>query len=592
MKLIRLILIASVALTAYAMAMLCMVEPWFIVIFAVAAIAVASKRSYTRLNAFGTAAWASAEELDRAGMLGAKSNGLILGRMDVPRQKLRAVLKLFNPHVRASVACEEFLAILRKSTQQLLVSLTHACHTMVVAPTGVGKGVSIVIPHGLNCPDSTVFVDFKGEIFRATAEYRERVLGHRIVVIDPFNLVTQSPDTLNPLDLIKRDSPQAIDDCRDLAEALVTRTGQEKEPHWNDSAELWIAAMVAVVVLYGQENDRSLQTIRQLLTNPEKMQAVIKLMCESNAWDGMLSRLGHQLTHFRDKELGSVLTTTNRFLRFLDTPTISESTKRSSFDPADLLKGRMTIYLILPPEHMRALAALLRMWIGSMLRAVVRGGLQEKHKVHFVLDEAASLGYMEALDDAVDKYRAYGVRLLFLYQSLGQLKLCWPEGRDQTLMSNTTQVFLGVNDQPTAEYIATRLGEATIVVRSGGTNTGNSYQTSDDGSRSSSQSTGASDNWSQSGRALLKPDEVLNLDPRIAITFTPGVSPCWTRLLRYYEERTSPPGWQERLWASVKMFAGSVLILAVATMLALGASVFANEKSNERRSQAQQSFYR
>ena len=35
----------------------------------------------------------------------------------------------------------------------------------------------------------------------------------------------------------------------------------------------------------------------------------------------MLSRLGHQLTHFKDKELSSTLTTTNRFMRFLDTMT-------------------------------------------------------------------------------------------------------------------------------------------------------------------------------------------------------------------------------------------------------------------------------
>ena len=591
MKLTRLILIASVALTVYTCAMLSIVEPWFIAIFATAVIAVASKRSYTRLTAFGTARWADADELDRAGLLRSKS-GLILGRMDVPRPKLRAVLGLFNPRVTASAACEEFLAIFRKSVEQPLVRLTNSVHTMVVAPTGVGKGVSVVIPHLLTSPDSCVVVDLKGENYRVTAEHRRITFGHRIVVLDPFKVVTQTPDSFNPLDFITADNPLAIDCCRDLAEALVLRSGQEKEPHWADSAELWIAAMVAVVVMFGEKNDRSLQTIRQLLTNPEKMQAVIRLMCESDVWNGLLSRLGYQLTHFRDKELGSVLTTTNRFLRFLDTPSIFESTKGSSFDPADLLKGRLTVYLILPPDHMRAQSALLRMWIGSMLRAVVRGGLQEKHKVHFVLDEAASLGHMEALDDAVDKFRGYGIRLLFLYQSLGQLNLCWPEGRDQTLMSNTTQVFLGVNDQPTAEYIATRLGEATIVVRSGGTNTGNSYQTSDDGSRSSSQSTGASDNWSQSGRALLKPDEVLNLDPRIAITFTPGVSPCWTRLLRYYEERTSPPGWQERLWASVKMFAGSVLILAVATMLALGASVFANEKAQERRMQKQQSFYR
>ena len=92
-----------------------------------------------------------------------------------------------------------------------------------------------------------------------------------------------------------------------------------------------------------------------------------------------------------------------------------------------------------------------------MLRAVVRGGLQDEHKVHFVLDEASSFGHLDSLDDAVDKYRGYGVRLMFLYQSLGQLKKCWPNGQDQTLLSNTTQVFFGCNDNETAKYVSERL---------------------------------------------------------------------------------------------------------------------------------------
>ena len=78
---------------------------------------------------------------------------------------------------------------------------------------------------------------------------------------------------------------------------------------------------------------------------------------------------------------------------------------------------------------MRAQLALLRLWISSLLRAVVKGGLQEKTKVHFVLDEAASLGHMDALDDAVDKFRGYGVRLQFYFQSLGQLAKLGKEGQ-------------------------------------------------------------------------------------------------------------------------------------------------------------------
>ena len=86
---------------------------------------------------------------------------------------------------------------------------------------------------------------------------------------------------------------------------------------------------------YGDADDRSLQTVSDLLADPKKMEIMIKLLCESKAWDGMLSRLGFQLTHFKDKELGSTLTTVNRFTRHLDTLAVAASTKASSFDPAN-----------------------------------------------------------------------------------------------------------------------------------------------------------------------------------------------------------------------------------------------------------------
>ena len=58
-------------------------------------------------------------------------------------------------------------------------------------------------------------------------ELREGLDGEEHVLLDPFKMVTQQPDTFNPLDWIDRESPEAIDDCRDLGAALVTRTGHE-----------------------------------------------------------------------------------------------------------------------------------------------------------------------------------------------------------------------------------------------------------------------------------------------------------------------------------------------------------------------------
>ncbi len=482
MKLTRLILIAAVALTVYAMVMLCTVEPWFIAIFAIAVIAVASKRSYTRLTAFGTARWASAEELSRAGMLGSNS-GLILGRMDVPSPKLRAVIGLFNHRIKASVACEEFLAIFRKSVEQPLVRLNNnAVHTAVFAPTGVGKGVSCVIPFLLTCEDSCVVLDLKdGELARITADTR-RKMGNRVILVDPYNRVTQTPDTLNPLLSVDKNSPHAIDDCREIAAAMVDRKEEKGDGvHFLDNAESAIAAVSALIVQFADAENKSLQAVCDIVGNPQRWLKAIELMGGSDAWDGMLARMGGNLTHLKERELASTMTTISRFLTFLSTPAIAASTRSSSFDPSELLTHKSTVFLILPPERATALSPLLRLWIGSLLRGVIRGGLQERNKVHFICDEASLLGKMNQISDALTIGRSFGIRMQLYYQDCGQLKKAWPDGADQTLMANCSQVFFGVNDNETAKYVSERLGEATIEVRSHGVSTSHTRQTSDDG---------------------------------------------------------------------------------------------------------------
>ena len=437
----RLLLILSVLVIICSIVLLLR---WLGIVLLIVLFVMHVKRNRKPLTAHGTARWADESDIDL------ESRGLLIGRLSVRKHSIG---RLFNPRVNSLDACMSFWG----EKKNPLVRV-NAIHTAVFAPTGVGKGVSFVIPHLLTCPESTVVVDFKGENYRATAKAREK-MGHRIVALDPFHVVTETPDTFNPLVQIDANSPLAIDDCRALAESLVVRTGQEREPHWCDAAEMNIAGITSFVVQHAPPDDRSLQTVRDLLTNPAEMEAAINVMCQSPAWDGMLARMGYQLTHFKDKELASTLTTTGRFLRFLDTLAIAESTKRSSFDPADLLNGKTTVFLILPPEHMRTQSSLLRLWIGSILRAVIRGGLQEKNKVHFVLDESSSLGNMEQLSDALALGRGYGLRIQWYYQDCGQLKKCWPEGQDQNLLSNTTQVFFGVNDYPTAEYVSGAWGK-------------------------------------------------------------------------------------------------------------------------------------
>jgi type IV secretion system protein VirD4 len=159
--------------------------------------------------------------------------------------------------------------------------------------------------------------------------------------------------------------------------------------------------------------------------------------------------------------------------------------------------------------------------------------------VQFVIDEAASLGRLQTINDMIQIGRGYGIRLVLIYQALGQLKICFPNGEDETLRANVTTCFFAVNDNATATYVSDRLGEATIIVDSGGSSSGTSYQSSKGAQPHTSDGTShnSNRNWSQQTRRLLKPEEVMALPPRTAITFAPNVPPVCSTLLRYYEEK-------------------------------------------------------
>lgn len=557
MRLVRLLLVCSVLLAAYCTALTLYLFPWAWAAVGIGA-AYAAVMKGQALYAHGTARWATWRDLPA-------NRGLLIGRMATRGALWLGILALLNPRISSARACGAFLSYLRNRKEMVRVPAIHAA---IFAPTGAGKGVSCVIPHLLTNPDSCVVLDPKGENAKLTANVRRR-MGHKVVLLDPFKVVTQTPDTFNPLDFIHADSETALDDCDALANSLVIRNPNEQEPHWNDKAEQRVASLLACITYFHRGG--CLRDVAEVSADPNKAAAAIQIMKQSDAWDGILAHLGHELLQPSDKELSGILSTVSRQMKFLNTPLVAANTKSSSFDPADLVNGKMTVYLILPTQYLRSHAGLLRMWISSMFRAVVRCGLQESRPVHFLIDEAAALGHMEALDDALDKLRGYGVRLQLYYQSVGQLKSCWPDGRDQTLLSNTTQVFFSVNDNDTAEYVSTRLGEETIVVDSGGRSGGWSKQPNE---RSYSQNWNSG--WQQIARKLLKPEEILQLRPRTAITFHPGCPPICTTLVRYFEE----PGLGRRpRWATARALFDAVVLLTTAALVAFLLSQFASEAS-------------
>ena len=470
---------------------------------------------------YGSASTASNLLLEREGMLG--RDGLILGRcLPEKPSKRRAALALLNPRVRSELAVRLLLAAFlhRSWAGSQFIRVTNYVHLASFSPAGGGKGTSVLVPNLRSHPGSCVVTDPKPELVGLTAKFRRRRFGHKIIVLDPFGWSGWKSDTLNPLQWIDNRANDYIDQCRELANSLTERTGKETDPHWTDSCELVLTAMIAFVC--GCESDlakRNLQTVRKLVSSRQAFEKAVEVMQQTTACQGVVARLGGQLTWFQDKELGSVLTTVQRMTNFLDSPVIAANTNASSFDPMILRKRRATVYLILPPDRLQSHAGVLRTQIATIMRRITNGPPTEKNPVLWLLDEYAHLGRIRAIEDAVTLKRGMGMRLWFFLQSREQLKTCFGDKAIAIADNIGTQQYFNLTSYETCEDVSKRIGDATIATQTSSWSRSSSRPTGgkNPGDHAGNVSSSETVNRSEMARRLAKPEELLQLNDTMIV---------------------------------------------------------------------------
>ena len=88
-------------------------------------------------------------------------------------------------------------------------------------------------------------------------------------------------------------------------------------------------------------------------------------------------------------------------------------------------------------------------------------------RVVFLLDEVARLGYMSSLARARDAGRKYGITLVMLYQSEGQLREQWGEGgKSAWFESASWRSYAAIGSLEQARAVSEALGEHGVVLSS------------------------------------------------------------------------------------------------------------------------------
>lgn len=185
--------------------------------------------------------------------------------------------------------------------------------------------------------------------------------------------------------------------------------------------------------------------------------------------------------------------------KWLSIPAYGRMFSGNSFDPRDILNGKMTVIMQISDGDMKMSPAVGRVVIGCFARIMMRAKGRSKTPVPFVIDEMDNLKYMSIFETLRDQGRKSKAPLFPMWQSTGQIEDTWgPEGKRSWYASAAWRMYLQVNDPETAKELSDRCGTYTVLARTEGT----SLQ---GGSGTGSRSRGYSNNTSLHAFPLLSP---------------------------------------------------------------------------------------
>ena len=310
-------------------------------------------------------------------------------------------------------------------------------HLITLARTGAGKGVGCIIPALLRYPGPAIVIDPKGENYQVTAR-RRRELGQKVLLLDPFGVTGEETGALNPLDLIDHRSPEAVDSAAQLAELIVTKQ-HTQDPFWDSRAYSLITTMLLFVASGRPPVLRNLQEMHYLLNQTnEDIDFTFKEILKSPL--PAVRQGGSIKSTAEAKVWASILSTAQSHTDFLRSAGAQATLGRSTIDLQAITRGDpISIYVVVPPEKLESHGKLLRLRIGVMMAAITQRSRRPELPTLFILDEAAQLGPLKQLRQAITLLRGYGLRTWSFWQDLSQLQMLYPH--DWKTMINNCEVL-------------------------------------------------------------------------------------------------------------------------------------------------------
>jgi type IV secretion system protein VirD4 len=417
-------------------------------------------------------------------------------------------------------------------------------HVALHARSGSGKTSGFTIPNCFAWGGSLVVLDIKGEAFAATAGHRAETLKQDVYLLDPASQDGRS-HRWDPFASVQRNSISRFDQISRQAyqlfpEAPPGSSGTSNaDQFWTPagrSAFTAVATLLAetpwqpltmanVLSVFSRGADGSDWLAKQIedrrkTASPYSTQVV----------NGIADYLG--AGGDTDRLTNDIRKTVSTRLAAWDNPIISAATSTSDFDLRDLRRKPMTIYVSVSPGNMPRLRPLLRLFFDQLVNLNSdRTPAQDptiKVPALVLLDEFARLHRMDALAEAAQFLRGYGLRLSFVIQNKAQIREIYGKDGAADIFDNLgAEIVFGTADPDLTKELEERLGDNTVMFTT--------FNRPRFWSWFKLSKQGESDHPHR--RPLMLDQEIARMSPDEQIIIRPGIRPMKTRRIQWWTDQ-------------------------------------------------------
>lgn len=409
-------------------------------------------------------------------------------------------------------------------TQNVRLGLdTHkhrrSLNVLVIGGSGAAKTRGYVKPNILQANTNYVITDPKQEVLFSTAGYLKS-RGYEIRVLNLVNL-TQS-DGYNPFCYI-RDEKDALRLVNNLIQATTPKGNNSSDPFWEKAETALLQAIILMLFEEAPPEEQNFSMVLRVLEyagvkeEKDDYKSALDMMFDAMERNRPESVAVRQYKVFKlaaGKTAKSILVSAAVRLAPFNLPQLKAITDHDDMDLWTLGEKKCALYAVIP-DNDNTYNFLVSLLYAQAFQTLYYSADQIHHgtlprHVHFVLDEFAAMP-LPGFTRELATMRSRNISASTIIQNMAQIKELYKESWETIPGNSDTLLYLGGNESGTHKYISEALGKATINTRTHGQTKG----------KSGSYST----NFQQSGRELLTPDEVRQLDNRYAILFIRGAKP-------------------------------------------------------------------